>query len=86
MSPDNFKKWRKSLGYSQKEAAEALGIKRRMLQYYEKGSRDGDAITIPLYIRLACYALRQGVTDYHGPQQSENSLPLPTPPFPESDY
>lgn len=80
MSPDNFKKWRKSLSLSQKEAAEALGIKRRMLQYYEKGERDGEAITIPLYIRLACYAIRQGVTDYHGPHQTTPPRHPPSPP------
>ena len=37
MSPASFRRWRKSLHLSQKEAAAALGIKRRILQYYEKG-------------------------------------------------
>ena len=40
MSPAQFKRWRKSLGLSQKEAAVALGLKRRILQYYEKGERN----------------------------------------------
>lgn len=67
MSPKQFKAWRKSLQLSQKDAAEALGLKRRMVQYYEKGERDGETIDIPVMVRLACYALSVGVADYHGP-------------------
>ncbi|MBB5518353.1 helix-turn-helix domain-containing protein [Amphiplicatus metriothermophilus] len=67
MEPADFKKWRKSLKLSQKDAAHALGLKRRMIQYYEKGERDGEKVKIPLAVRLACYALAQGVADYHGP-------------------
>jgi len=69
MEPSDFKKWRKSLKLSQKEAAHALGLKRRMIQYYEKGERDGDKVDIPLSVRLACYAIVEGVEDYHGPQR-----------------
>ena len=67
MTPKSFRSWRKSLGLSQKEAAHALGLKRRVVQYYEKGERDGESISIPKYIRLACQAIAQGVEDYHGP-------------------
>lgn len=67
MKPGDFKRWRKSLKLSQKDAAEALGLKRRVVQYYEKGERDGEAVTIPKYIRLACSALAAGVPDYAGP-------------------
>ncbi len=67
MDPVEFKKWRKSMGFSQKEAAQALGLKRRMIQYYEKGERDGEKVKIPRTVRLACYALTQGIADYHGP-------------------
>jgi len=63
----DFKRWRKSLDFSQKEAAEALGLKRRVVQYYEKGERDGKSIDIPKTVRLACYALTQGTEDYDGP-------------------
>lgn len=62
-----FKRWRKSLGLSQKQAAHALGLKRRVVQYYEKGERDGERVSVPLTVRLACCALAQGRTDYHGP-------------------
>lgn len=67
MEPADFKRWRKSLKLSQKDAAHALGLKRRMIQYYEKGERDGEKVKIPRSVRLACYALVSGVSDYHGP-------------------
>lgn len=63
----NFKHWRRSLGLSQKEAAEALGLKRRIVQYYEKGERDGEAVSVPKSVRLACYAVSEGVDDFLGP-------------------
>ena len=67
MEPTDFKKWRKSLKLSQKDAADALGLKRRMIQYYESGKRDGEKVKIPKSVRLACYALSEGIADYHGP-------------------
>ena len=67
MQPGAFRGWRRSLGLSQKEAAEALGLKRRVVQYYEKGERDGEPVTIPKTVRLACYALSEGCEDYAGP-------------------
>ena len=67
MTPGDFKAWRKSLDLSQKKAADALGLKNRIVQYYEKGERDGDKVKIPKHVRLACYALSLGVGDYHGP-------------------
>lgn len=69
MSPAAFKRWRKSLKMSQKDAAQALGLKRRILQYYEKGERDGEPVEIPKTVRLACYALTQGREDYSGPEE-----------------
>ena len=66
LRPSEFKKWRKSLKLSQKEAAEALGLKRRVVQYYEKGERDGEPVKIPKTVRLACYAVAKGAKDYHG--------------------
>jgi predicted transcriptional regulator len=39
MKPKDFKRWRKTLGLSQKAAAEALGLKRRVVQYYSVGWR-----------------------------------------------
>ncbi len=71
MDGKQLKAWRKSLDLSQKEAAEALGLKRRIFQYYEKGERDGEAIKPPKTVRLACWALTQGVVDYLGPEPPE---------------
>ncbi len=70
MRPREFKRWRKDLGLSQKSAADALGLKRRVLQYYEKGERAGKKVEIPKSVRLACYALKEGVSDYHGPREA----------------
>ena len=71
MRPRDFKRWRRSLGLSQKEAADSLGLKRRVVQYYEKGERDGKDVDIPKSVRLACYALTEGISDYHGPREAE---------------
>lgn len=66
MSAEAFRQWRKRLGLKQKDAADLLGLKKRMIQYYETGSRDGKHVSIPKSIRLACYALEAGVGDYDG--------------------
>lgn len=60
----DFKRWRKAMGFKQKDAAEALGLKKRMIQYYEKGDRGGRKVVVPLTVALACYAVRQGVRTY----------------------
>lgn len=75
MKPSDFKRWRKSLKLSQKDAAEVLGLKRRVVQYYEKGERDVEAVTIPKYIRLACSAVASGVEDYAGPTKEKPAKP-----------
>lgn len=66
MNPEAFRAWRQSLGWKQKEAADKLGLKKRMIQYYEKGDRNGKSVEIPKSVRLACYALAAGVADYDG--------------------
>lgn len=66
MTAEGFRAWRKDLGLKQKDAAERLGLKKRMIQYYEKGNRDGKAVTIPKTVRLACYALSVGIADFDG--------------------
>ena len=62
-----------TLGLSQKQAAEAFGLKRRMVQYYETGQRDGEKVAVPKTVRLACYALTSGVADYHGPDAKQEA-------------
>ena len=66
MTPEQFRQWRKRLGLKQKEAADQLGLKKRVIQYYEKGTRDGKKVEIPKTVRLACYALAAGIGDYNG--------------------
>lgn len=71
MKGHDFKRWRKALDMSQKEAADALGLKRRVVQYYEKGERGGDPVKIPRTVRLACFAIQAGTFDYHGPDKDK---------------
>ena len=66
MSGEAFRAWRKRLGLKQKDAADLLGLKKRMIQYYETGKRSGSDVAIPKSIRLACFALENGVGDYDG--------------------
>jgi transcriptional regulator with XRE-family HTH domain len=66
MTPSQFKAWRKGLGYKQKEVAELLGLKKRVIQYYEKGKRDGKAVEIPKSVELACHAISKGVGGFDG--------------------
>jgi len=80
MEAKQLKAWRKTLGLGQKEAAEALGLKRRIFQYYEKGERDGRAVKTPKTVRLACWAVAQGIADYLGPDKGAERLPPPKPP------
>ncbi|TYC55866.1 helix-turn-helix transcriptional regulator [Rhodobacterales bacterium] len=73
MTPQQFRLWRRTLGLKQKDAADRLGLKKRMIQYYEKGNRDGRPVEIPKSIRLACYALSEGIGDFDG----QTVTPLP---------
>ena len=66
MTSAEFKVWRKALDLKQKEAAEKLGLKKRMIQYYETGNRGGKKVVIPKTVELACYALSAGVEGFDG--------------------
>jgi transcriptional regulator with XRE-family HTH domain len=54
------------MGLRQKEAADRLGLKKRVIQYYERGHRDGKKVEVPKAVELACYALSRGVEEYDG--------------------
>jgi transcriptional regulator with XRE-family HTH domain len=57
MTPQEFKAWRKSMGFTQVQAAAALDMSRVMIGLYECGHRrDGTrpAVTIPRVVELAC--------------------------------
>ncbi|MBV6658481.1 MAG: helix-turn-helix transcriptional regulator [Devosiaceae bacterium] len=73
MSSAAFRDWRKRLGLKQKDAADLLGLKKRMIQYYETGQRSGKDVSIPKSVRLACYAVERGVGDYDGTQVTEST-------------
>lgn len=79
MGPTDFKRWRKSLHLSQKEAADKLGLKRRVVQYYEKGERNGEKVKIPKTVRLACFAISQNVFDYDGIGAEDEATATPAP-------
>jgi transcriptional regulator with XRE-family HTH domain len=62
MTPDDFHLWRKSLGLTQAKAAEALGLGKRAIEHYDTGKRpDGQPVTIPRHIALACAAIAAGL-------------------------
>lgn len=52
MSPDAFKHWRERKAYTLDTAAQALGISRRIVAYYEQGEKP-----IPRVVSLATQAL-----------------------------
>ncbi|GGD39818.1 helix-turn-helix domain-containing protein [Aureimonas glaciei] len=81
MQPDDFRSWRKALGWKQKDAAEKLGLKKRVIQYYEKGDRDGKTIEIPKTVELACLALTLGFESYDG-QAMPRAKNAPAPSLP----
>ncbi|ODN68540.1 helix-turn-helix domain-containing protein [Methylobrevis pamukkalensis] len=66
MTSEQFKAWRKALGFTQAAAAEALGLSKPAVENYDRGVRreDGRAVVIPKVVALACMAIRMGVTDY----------------------
>lgn len=79
MTPERFRAWRKALGLKQRDAAERLGLKKRMIQYYEKGRRDGKEVAIPKTVRLACYAVSNGIGDFDGEATRPAPAPSPAP-------
>lgn len=88
MTPDTFKTWRKSLGLKQKEAAEKLGLKKRVIQYYEKGHRDGKTVEIPKNVELACVALALGYEGFDTavlPEREDGDASADAPPFAGGD-
>jgi predicted transcriptional regulator len=58
-----MKAWRKSLGFSRKGAAEALGISESQIIDYETGKKRGtDRLApIPRAVALACAAVAAGI-------------------------
>jgi len=63
MNKENFKTWRKKMGFTQQQAADALGLFRNTITNYERGARaeDGRAVIIPRTVALACAAVEAGL-------------------------
>lgn len=58
MTPAELMAWRKRLGLTQVQAANALGLSHRMYRYYEKGDReDGRRVRVPRAVELAAQQL-----------------------------
>jgi len=54
MTPDELVKWRNSIAFSKRQAAEALGLSRMTFRAYETGKQP-----IPRYIELAVRAIQK---------------------------
>jgi transcriptional regulator with XRE-family HTH domain len=76
MTPGEFKSWRKSLGLKQKDIADLLGLKKRVIQYYEKGRRDGKPVEIPRAVELASYAISVGIGRFDGNETQPLAAPV----------
>lgn len=63
MTGAEFRAWRESLGFSQKRAAEALGISVSRIADYENGTKRGTdrPAPVPLVVELACAELARRV-------------------------
>jgi len=63
MTKEQFKTWRKKMGFTQKQAAEALGLFRNTIINYERGTRPENdlPVKIPRSIALACAAIEAGL-------------------------
>jgi len=55
-SPEEFRRWRLARNYSLDQAGKALGVSRRMVAYYEDGSKP-----VPRTVALAAKALEAGL-------------------------
>lgn len=56
MNPEDIRRWREMSGYSQGEAAAALGVSTRTIEDWESGRRNP-----PPYLGLAVAALLYGL-------------------------
>ena len=57
MTALQFLRWRRRMKLTQVQAAEKLGVRRRSIQYYEAGKRNGRPFPIPRVVELATKAI-----------------------------
>lgn len=56
MTPSEFRAWRECMGYTQQQAAQALGVSLRTIKAWESGFA-----APPAFLALACAALAAGL-------------------------
>lgn len=61
MKPSELREWRTRMGWSQRKAAALIGCERETLRIWEHRPDDKD---LPMYIGLACTALKMGFRGY----------------------
>jgi DNA-binding XRE family transcriptional regulator len=59
--PSELREWRADMGWSKRKAASLIGCNRETLLIWENGPEDK---VLPLYIGLACTALKLGIREY----------------------
>lgn len=66
MTPTDLSTWRHRMGYTQRDAALALGVQPVTYQEWERGARfrDERPVTIDRRTELACAAIAVGITEY----------------------
>jgi len=66
MTPTDLAAWRQHMGYTQREAAAALGVSAPAYQQWERGSRfdSGAPVEIDRRTALACAALAAGLSEW----------------------
>lgn len=81
MNRHQFKVWREAMGFTQAEAAEALGISKPSVVNYESGKRreDNRAVEIPLAIGLACSALYHRIPSWEMTAKGKELCEAPGP-------
>lgn len=72
MTPADLAAWRKHMAYTQREAAQALGVTLTTYQRLERGAEwsDGAAVTVDRRTALACAALAAGLDEWRDPGTS----------------
>lgn len=63
MKPDEFRDWRRRMGWKREEVALRLGLSLASVSFYENGERPDilKGVAIPLVVAWACCALEKGL-------------------------
>ena len=73
MSPADLAAWQAEMGFTQRQAATALGVTLPTYQEWRRGARfrDGAPVEIDRTTALACAALAHGLDEWHPPPAAE---------------